>query len=195
MEGSDLMSVHIVLFDGVEELDFSAPLQVLGIARKIGTPLEITLVRVDGPGTVTAGCGTKVEVSSGWAPHTADLLIVPGGGATNPNRPGVAVEIERGVIPAALRAAERRGLTMASVCTGALLLGAAGLVRGRPCTTHRLSQARLAEQGGEVLAGPGHGAPGPRVVDDGDLITSAGVTSGLELGLWLLQRHYGTAIS
>jgi transcriptional regulator GlxA family with amidase domain len=189
--------VDIVLFDGVEELDFAAPLQVLKIARDgFGAPVEPRLVTVEGPQQVVANCGTRIEVPAGWEPRRADVILVPGGGAgRDADKPGVGAEIRRGVIPDALRAARRRGLTMASVCTGALLLGAAGLVRGRPCTTHHLGKQLLAEQGGQVVHGPGHGALGPRVVDDGDLVTSAGITSGLELALWLLQRRYGSEMS
>jgi transcriptional regulator GlxA family with amidase domain len=188
--------VDIVLFDGVEELDFAAPLETLTFANRSGAPVETRLVTVEGPRTVTGRCGTRIEVRDEWAPKTADVILVPGGGAGGRDeRPGVAKEIERGVIPAALRAARRPGLTMASVCTGALLLGAAGLVRGRPCTTHHLGREQLSQQGGKVIAGPGHGAPGPRVVDDGDLVTSAGITSGLELALWLVQREFGMEMS
>ncbi|MFF5211143.1 DJ-1/PfpI family protein [Streptosporangium sp. NPDC000396] len=184
---SSLRRVHMVLFDGVEELDFAAPLEVLDIASKFGAPIETTLVTCDGPRTVVAGCGTRIEVRAPWEPAGADVIIVPGGDVRDHTRPGVAMEIRRGVIPAALRATRRPRLVMASVCTGALLLGAAGLVRGRPCTTHRMSRDRLAEQGGRIIDA--------RVVDDDDLVTSAGVTSGLELALWLVQRGHGMDIS
>ncbi|MEV0307974.1 DJ-1/PfpI family protein [Nonomuraea fuscirosea] len=188
--------VHVVLFDGVEELDFAAPLQSLGIAGRFGAPIEITLVAVDGPRTVRASHGTEIKADGAWAPGTADMILVPGGGTgRDADKPGVAAEIRRGTIPAALRAARRPGLVMASVCTGALLLGAAGLVRGRPCTTHHGAKDLLAEQGGKVINGPGAGTPGPRVVDDGDLLTSAGITSGLELALWFVERTYGSEMS
>ncbi|MEV4096459.1 DJ-1/PfpI family protein [Streptosporangium saharense] len=184
---ASLRRVHIVLFDGVEELDFAAPLETLDIAGKFGAPIETTLVTCEGPRTVVASCGTRIEVRAPWKPESADVILVPGGDVRDPERPGVAREIRRGVIPAALRAARRLRPVMASVCTGALLLGAAGLVRGRPCTTHRMSRDKLAEQGGKVIDA--------RVVDDGDLVTSAGVTSGLELALWLVQRGHGIDVS
>ncbi|MER7212511.1 DJ-1/PfpI family protein [Streptosporangium sp. NPDC000239] len=185
--GSSLRRVHIVLFDGVEELDFAAPLETLDIASKFGAPIETTLVTCDGPRTIVASCGTRIQVTAPWQPENADVILVPGGYARDPDRPGVAREIKRGVIPAALRAARRTRPVMASVCVGALLLGAAGLVRGRPCTTHHMSKDKLAEQGGKVVDA--------RVVDDGDLVTSAGVTSGLELALWLVQRGHGIDVS
>ncbi len=64
-----------------------------------------------------------------------------------------------------------------------MLLSAAGLTRGRPCTTHHRAQADLVEQGGVLKKA--------RVVDDGDLVTAGGVTSGLDLALWLVRRELG----
>lgn len=175
--GERPLRVHVVMFDGVEEQDFAAPYEVFAVA---GAALRY--VRVDGPGQVTCAHGTKVVVDHGWAPREADVLVVPGGGAGR-NVPGVAAEIERGVLPRALAAAPRPGLTITSVCTGALLLAAAGLCKGRPCTTHHNAKKDLEERGGLVKPG--------RVVDDGDLVTAGGITSGLELGLWLVRREIG----
>ena len=64
-----------------------------------------------------------------------------------------------------------------------MLLSAAGLTKGRPCTTHHGAKAYLEEQGGVVK--------NARVVDDGDLVTAGGISSGLELGLWLVKRELG----
>ncbi|MFD0395849.1 DJ-1/PfpI family protein [Streptomyces nogalater] len=86
--------------------------------------------------------------------------------------------------PTGTRRSPREGLTISSLCTGAVLLSAAGLTQGRPCTTHHGAKAYLAEHGGLVK--------NARVVDDGDLVTAAGITSGLELGLWLVRRELGS---
>lgn len=64
-----------------------------------------------------------------------------------------------------------------------MLLSAAGLTRGRPCTTHHRARPDLAEQGGVLKTA--------RVVDDGDLVTAGGITSGLDLALWLVRRELG----
>jgi transcriptional regulator GlxA family with amidase domain len=110
--------------------------------------------------------------------------VVPGGGFENRDTPGVWPEIDRGVLPRALAAAAGRpGLTMASVCTGSIILAAAGLVDGRPCTTHHMAVDELTARGGVLTRA--------RVVDDGDLVTSGGITSGLDLGLWLVRREFG----
>jgi transcriptional regulator GlxA family with amidase domain len=180
------LRVQVVMFDGVEEQDFIGPYEVFSVAathspRGVAT----SYVRVDGPGFVRAAYGTRVEVPNGWAPERADVIVVPGGGYGRRDGPGVWAEIDRGTLPAALAAARRRGLTLTSLCTGALVLGAAGLLRDRPCTTHRGATADLVAQGGVLTDA--------RVVDDGDIVTAGGVTSGLDLGLWLVRRELGAA--
>ncbi|MEU0692089.1 DJ-1/PfpI family protein [Streptomyces uncialis] len=176
------LRVQVVMFEGVEELDFAAPFEVLS-ASDFFTEREVDVryVSVTGPATFRASHGTKVQVEHGWSPREADILVVPGGGYGR-DTPGVGAEIQRGVLPRALAAA-RRGLTMAAVCTGTMLLSAAGLTRGRPCTTHHRTKADLEREGGVLK--------NARVVDDGDLVTAGGITSGLELGLWLVRRELG----
>ncbi|MGW1513495.1 DJ-1/PfpI family protein [Streptomyces sp. NPDC002394] len=178
------LRVHLVLFDGVEELDFAAPYEVLSASGFFSErPVDVRYVSVDGPGTVTAAFGTEVRVEHPWAPREADLLVVPGGGYARRDSPGVWAELDRGVLPRALAAAVRPGLTVSALCTGVMLLSAAGLTRGRPCTTHHKARPDLERQGGVLK--------GARVVDDGDLVTAGGVTSGLELALWLVRRELG----
>ncbi|OLR91958.1 DJ-1/PfpI family protein [Actinokineospora bangkokensis] len=178
------LRVQVVLFDGVEEQDFIGPYEVFSAAGMHAPGgLTVTYARLAGPGVVTAAWGTKVQVDAGWAPREADVLVVPGGGYGRPDGPGIWAEIKDGALPRALAAARRRGLTMASLCTGALLLSAAGITRGRPCTTHHGAVADLRAQGGVVKDA--------RVVDDGDLVTAGGITSGLDLGLHLVKRELG----
>ncbi|MET9296191.1 DJ-1/PfpI family protein [Streptomyces sp. NPDC003077] len=176
--------VHIVMFDGVEELDFAAPYEIFSAAG-MHSPhgVEVRYVTAGAPGTVRGAYGTSVRVDHGWAPHQADVIVVPGGGYRRRNGPGVWAEIDRGVLPRALAAAPRRGLTISSLCTGAILLSAAGLTKGRPCTTHHGAKDELRARGGVVKDA--------RVVDDGDLVTAGGISSGLELGLWLVRRELG----
>ncbi|RKT86278.1 DJ-1/PfpI family protein [Saccharopolyspora antimicrobica] len=179
--------VHLLVFDGADDLDFIAPNEVFQHAAHTGVRIETRLVTGAGPGTITSAFGTRIE-AAGWAPDEADLVVVAGGGYGMPDgTPGVPQEIERGHLPAALREARRPGLVFASVCTGAMLLSAAGITRGRPCTTHHLVQEELARQGGRIMPG--------RVVDDGDLVTSGGITSGLDLALWLLERNFGAQVA
>ncbi|MFK0199687.1 DJ-1/PfpI family protein [Streptomyces lavendulae] len=178
------LRVHIVMFDGVEELDFAAPYEVFSAARFFtDRPVEVRYVSTSRPGTVRASYGTRVGVEHGWDPRQADVVVVPGGGYARREDPGVWAEIRSGVLPQALREAPRPGLTIGALCTGVMLLSAAGLTRGRPCTTHHRARPDLERQGGVLK--------GARVVDDGDLVTAGGITSGLELALWLVRRELG----
>ncbi|MCB5169834.1 DJ-1/PfpI family protein [Streptomyces bambusae] len=176
--------VHIALFDGVEELDFAAPYEVFSAARFFTPrPVEVRYVSASGDRSVTAAYGTRVQGVAPWAADQADLIVVPGGGYARRDSRGVWAEIARGTLPRALAAAVRPGLTLAAVCTGTMLLAAAGLTRGRPCTTHHKARPDLAQQGGLLK--------NARVVDDGDLVTAGGITSGLDLALWLTRRTLG----
>lgn len=178
------LRVHVVMFDGVEELDFSAPYEVFSASGYFtDREVETRYVTLDGPRTVKASYGTRLRVDHGWAPEQADVLVVPGGGYARREDPGVWAEIRRGSLPRALAAATRPGLTVSALCTGVMLLAAAGLTAGRPCTTHHRARADLERQGGVLK--------NARVVDDGDLVTAGGVTSGLDLALWLVRRELG----
>ncbi|GIJ51768.1 thimanine synthesis protein ThiJ [Virgisporangium aliadipatigenens] len=183
------LRVQVVMFDGAEEQDYTAPYEVFSLAGRLsGGAARVSYVTATGPRVVTASWGTRVEVANGWAPREADLLVVPGGGFGRPNEPGIWAEINEGTLPRLLAAAApRRGLTVSSLCTGAIVLAAAGLTSGRPCTTHTGAKAELARRGGVVKDA--------RVVDDRDLVTAAGVTSGLELALHLVRRELGADVA
>ncbi|MEO3876720.1 DJ-1/PfpI family protein [Nonomuraea sp. B12E4] len=176
------MRTQIVMFDGVEELDVFAPLEVLGCAAALGHDVETSLVALR-PGRVAARYGTELMAGRSLASADADVVVVPGGGYANKAARGTWAQIQQGTLPGALRDAVRPGLTFASVCSGAMLLAAAGVTEGRPCTTHHSARDDLVASGGEWIDA--------RVVDDGNLVTSGGVTSGLDLVLWLVERHLG----
>ena len=170
------MEIAIVLFDGAEELDWAGPWEVFAAWRD-GWP-------DDGIGVFTVGwtkepivCakGLRVLADHTWdtAPE-ADVVVWPGGRGT---RPMVGDEEVR----ARVRSLAERADVMASVCTGALVYADAGLLAGRRATTHWGSLERLAELGAEV-------DPDARWVDHGDLITSAGVSAGIDMALHLVAR-------
>ena len=170
------MEIAIVLFDGAEELDWAGPWEVFAAWRD-GWP-------DDGIGVFTVGwtkepivCakGLRVLADHTWdtAPE-ADVVVWPGGRGT---RPMVGDEEVR----ARVRSLAERADVMASVCTGALVYADARLLAGRRATTHWGSLERLAELGAEV-------DPDARWVDHGDLITSAGVSAGIDMALHLVAR-------
>ncbi|MEU5270032.1 DJ-1/PfpI family protein [Streptomyces hygroscopicus] len=169
------LRVDIVMFDGVEELDCIAPYEVFSTsAMHSAGGVRVRYVTTGRLGAVRAAYGTEIRVAHRWAPEEADVIVVPGGGYSRRDGPGIWAEIDSGVLPRALAAAPREGLTVTSLCTGALLLSAAGLTKGRPCTTHHGAKADLAAQGGIVK--------NARVVDDGDLVTAGGHLLGPGVG-------------
>lgn len=179
-----MMRVQIVVFDGFDELDALAPLEVLRRAAEMDADMTVELVSLAPREEVTAAFGLRLRPDAALdldAPP--DLLLVPGGGWNAGGTTGVRAEIADGSLPAAIAHLHARGTLIATVCTGALLAAAAGVTAGRRATTHAAALDALRESGAEVTHA--------RVVDDGDLISSGGVTSGLDLALWLVERFFG----
>jgi transcriptional regulator GlxA family with amidase domain len=180
------MHIEILLFPGFDELDAIAPYEVLAGAGEATGRLTARYVAL-GPGPVRAGHGTVIA-GVGTLSEAAEILLVPGGGWSGRREAGVRAEVERGAIPSAIAAAHRRGATIASVCTGAMLVAASGILGGRPAVTHRSALADLRASGAEVIEDA-------RVVDDGDILSAGGVTSGIDLALWLLERELGPRLA
>ncbi|MFF2861516.1 DJ-1/PfpI family protein [Streptomyces rubiginosohelvolus] len=219
------MHAQIVLFDGFDPLDVVAPFEVLhagGTAS--GGSVTVELVSAEGAREVVSGTGgLTLRATAALDPERADLVLVPGasGRVSEPEDgpeeifgeapvgiPGaqsaqggaapaemadqpIPVLIGRTLttrLPALLRAAMADpSVTVATVCGGSLVLALAGLLEGRHATTHHL--------GLDLLDATGAHAVRARVVDDGDLVTGAGVTSGLDLALHLLEREAGPRIA
>jgi transcriptional regulator GlxA family with amidase domain len=181
------MRIAVVVFDGFDELDAIGPLEVLRNAATMGgVDLEVDLVALDGAAEVTGSHGLRVRPDGPLDPRT-DLLVIPGGGWNDRGAQGAWAEAERGELPAAIAAASQAGAVVATVCTGAMLATAAGLTRGRPAVTHHDAIEDLRAAGARVVEA--------RVVDDGDLVTAGGVTSGIDMALWLVERHFGAELA
>jgi transcriptional regulator GlxA family with amidase domain len=193
------MLAQIVLFDGFDPLDVIAPYEVLYAGGMVtGGPLTVELVSAQGAREVPSGSGPlSLRASARLDPQRADLVVVPGAAGRFPRDGDAAREdtipviVNRTLdtdIPALLKEAlDRPGLIMATVCGGSLVLAMAGLIKGRHATTHHL--------GLDLLHTTETIPVDARVVDDGDLVTGAGVTSGLDLGLYLLDRELGPCIA
>jgi transcriptional regulator GlxA family with amidase domain len=177
------MNVQIVIFNGFDELDAIAPHEIWHMARELKPEVEVQLVTADGFKEITAANGLKVHAEGQLAAKRPDILVVPGGGWITRSAAGAWAEAQRGALPAKIAQLHREGVVMASVCTGAMLLAAAGLLKNRPATTNRGALDDLAAAGAQVVRA--------RVVDDGDVITAGGITSGLDLTLWLVERFLG----
>ena len=172
------MRIAIALFDGVEELDFAGPWEVLAYwAREVAADAEVFTVAAS-LDPVTAAKGLRVLPDRTWDDAgQIDVVIMPGGrgsrallGADEP-------------LHDRLRALAAGGTLMTSVCTGALVYAAAGMLRGRPATTHWDNLDELAALDGTIEI-----RPDARYVDDGGVITSAGVSAGIDMALHLVVR-------
>lgn len=192
------MHAQIVLFDGFDPLDVIAPFEVLtagGISA--GAAITVELVSAEGPREVRSGSGQlTLQAVAHLEPARADLIVVPGASGNlepSDNNPGASVAerlaaTTETALPQLMRAAlTDPAVLVATVCGGSLVLAMAGLIEGRNAVTHHL--------GMDVLAATGVVAIAARVVDDGDLVSAGGVTSGLDLGLYLLDRCLGPRIA
>ena len=192
------LSIQIVLFDGFDPLDVVAPFEVLAAGSDaLGGDIEVELVSAEGPRTVVSGTrGLALTAASILDANRPGYIIVPGASGPVDGEPDEGVETipvllarfaDSAAAPVLRRALDNPEITVATVCGGSLGLAMAGLIEGRNAVTHTL--------GMDVLDATGVNAIRARVVDDGDLITSGGVTSGLDLALYLLDREFGPAIA
>ncbi len=180
------MEVAVLIFDGFDELDAIGPYEVLANAAQLGADLRVQLLTLKPADEVIGSHGLRVR-PDGLLDGRIDLVIVPGGGWNDRAERGAWDEARQGELPKAVARLYDAGATIASVCTGAMLLSAAGLTRDRPATTHHGALDELREQGADVIEA--------RVVDDGDLLTAGGVTSGIDLALWLVEREWGAELA
>ena len=175
--------IEIVLFPRFDELDAIGPFEVFENGARAGADLETVLVTLEPADTVEASHGLVVEPEDTLG-HP-DVVVVPGGGWTSPNG-GVRQVIDDDRFLDAIADAHANGATIASVCTGGMILAHAGLLEGRPAVTHHDALADL-----EAYAA----VRDARVVDDGDVLTAGGVTAGIDLALWLLEREHSGSVA
>ncbi len=182
------MRFQILIFDGFDELDAIAPYEVLRNAVKARAGDSVELVTIDAAEEINCDHGLQIRASGQLdLKHKPDVLIVPGGGWIDRSPRGARAEAERGTIPKAIKSLHESGTICAAVCTGAMLLAAAGILKGRSAITNHGAIKDLEDSGAEVIQA--------RVVDDGDVVTAGGVTSGLDLALWLVERFYGPQVA
>ncbi|MFF7604080.1 DJ-1/PfpI family protein [Streptomyces parvulus] len=167
------MQIAIVLFDRFTALDAVGPYETLGRlpdAETVFVAERTGPVRTDTGNLALTADRTLADVPA------PDIVVVPGG-------PGQTPQMENEPLLDWLRTADTTSTWTTSVCTGSLLLAAAGLLRGRRATSHWLALEHLRRFGAEPT--------GERVVTDGKYVTAAGVSSGIDMGLTLLGRIAG----
>jgi len=170
--------VLIVVFDGVQSLDVTGPLEVFSHA---GQAYRVRTASLAGA-TVRTTSGLRITPDEDLRGSAApDLLLVPGGAGARRSDPEVVAWLRQHA-PGAGR--------LASVCTGAFLLAEAGLLAGRQATTHWGYCAELAERYPDVRVNPE-----PIYIRDGNVITSAGVTAGIDLALALAEEDLGRDVA
>jgi transcriptional regulator GlxA family with amidase domain len=183
-------TVGIFIFDGVEVLDFAGPYEVFSVARPVGEDDDatgqifrpITIAAQAGPITTTGGLVVQPAATIANHPEL-DLLLIPGGRGTRQVR-------HQGEVIAWIAAQAQASEIAASVCTGAFLLAEAGLLDGLTATTYWSSVPVLAQ------SFPNVGVDGTvRYVDNGHIVTSAGVSAGIDMSLHLVARLHGPAVA
>jgi len=168
--------VGILLFDGVEVLDFCGPLEVLHTSGRF----EIITVAHGEPSVCTAaGLRVIADCTTDECPPL-DILIVPGGPGTR------ILESEETVLSWLRERFDGVGL-FATVCTGSVLAAAAGLLHNRRATTHWGAIRELGRFPGVCTDWDS------RIVDEGEIITSAGISAGIDMALYILESRYGHA--
>ncbi len=188
----DKWNVGILIFDGVEVLDFAGPFEVFSRTRlepgaasrrsEDSAPFHVfTVARTTDPVAATGGLGVTPAHSFADAPRI-DLLVVPGGFGTRPL-------MDDGETLDWIRRTAATARRVTSVCTGSLLYAKAGLLNGRRATTHwsALDLLESLDVGVKVERGL-------RVVDDG-IISSAGVASGIDMSFYVVETLFGKAVA
>lgn len=182
MESPEPTTIEVVAFDGFDELDALGPYEVLENAAMAGADAAVDLVTLDGATSVTGSHGVTVA-SQGTLSDRPDVLVVPGGGWNDRADAGAWAVVQSGTLPDAIRAAHERGTTVASVCTGAMIVEAAGVLDDSRATTHTGAIENLRSAGVETVDA--------RVVDEGDVLSAGGVTAGIDLAFRLVERFWG----
>jgi transcriptional regulator GlxA family with amidase domain len=175
-------TIGILLFEEAEELDFVGPWEVFTMAAKLKPEDRVvTIAATREPVRAAKGLRVLPDHSFADAPQL-DVVLVPGG-------QGTRREVANPALIEWLRKAGAQCAWVTSVCTGALLLHEAGFAKGKRVTTHWGFADQLRQRGDvEVLEKV-------RYVRDGNLVTSAGVSAGIDMALWLVGQMHGVPVA
>jgi transcriptional regulator GlxA family with amidase domain len=170
--------VAILVYDGVKLLDVAGPAEVFAEANRLGADYRIALASPTGA-DVTSSVGIRIAVDTAATEPSPETFLVPGADLY-PRTPVPGALIE------ATRTLAGRAGRVASICTGAFILGAAGLLDGKRVTTHWKVAHELAARCRSSRV-----EPDAIYVRDGTVYTSAGVTAGIDLALALVEEDHG----
>jgi Transcriptional regulator containing an amidase domain and an AraC-type DNA-binding HTH domain len=176
-----MITVGILIFPQVEELDFVGPFEVLNYVNKIQSKSTKVLLIAETARPIRASNGMQIipDTTTENCP-ALDILVIPGG-------KGRLLAMKNSVIKKFIQKQIPTAKYITSVCTGAFLLAEAGLLTGKKATTYHTAFSELESYSVQVVS--------QKVVQDGKIITAGGVSSGLELGFYLLKQLFGSDIS
>jgi transcriptional regulator GlxA family with amidase domain len=166
---------QVVLFDGFDPLDVIGPYETLAAGG-----ISTELVTTEGRREVPAGMNLLSLRATAQLDPDAGLIVVPGAAALQEDETFALLSKAAAILGPALKGTSA---TIATVCGGSLLLAMTGLIKDRTATTNHLGLQALESMGVNAIRA--------RIVDDGDLVTAAGVSSGIDLGLHLVEREAG----
>lgn len=177
-----VLSVGVLVFHGVEELDFVGPWEVFAMAGTISGGVKVNAIAQQ-PGIIGCSKGLRVLPDHTFADSPSiDVLVVPGGWGTRR-------EADNPVLLEWIRNVGASCRWVFSVCTGILLLCEAGLANGKRVTSHRSFLDTLQERGDVIVV------EGVRYVVDGNLLSAAGISAGVDAALWLVGEVLGKGIA
>lgn len=184
---SSKIHVGILLFDGAEVLDFAGPFEFFSVAdfHKEDSEQKFTVFTVSQTGDMIKAVGglqVQPDYSFNNAPHI-DLLIVPGG-------IGAYTQVENFHVIEWVKHVSTGAQITASVCTGAFILAKAGLLDGKSVTTHWALLDRLEKEYPSLDV-----KRGVKFVDQGDIITSGGISAGINMSYFLVQKLAGIDVA
>jgi transcriptional regulator GlxA family with amidase domain len=184
---TDTLTVGIVLFDDVEVLDFAGPFEVFAVAGNVtegGFRVVTVAERADASAPIVARNGLKIvpDYALAEAPHL-DILVVPGG-------MGTRREVANPRLIGWIRQRAADATLTTSVCTGSFLLAETGILQGRTVTTHWASVQRMRDSYQWINV-----RGDARFVDEGDIVTSAGISAGIDMALYVVGRLKGEDVA
>ena len=169
----------LLIFEGAEELDFAGPWEVFTVSAMLRDQGDRAVLIAELPGPVRCNKGMRVLADHTLDDHPPlDVLLVPGG-------TGTRREVSNPAVIDWIQATSANVTWTTSVCTGALLLHQAGPARGRRVATHHGFEDALQARGDITVVRDA------RYVVDGSLVTSQGVSAGIDMALWLVGRIHG----
>lgn len=184
-----MRNVAILLFNEIEVLDFAGPFEVFGIAGKRAGDAPFQVVTVAERGPVYARNGLSINPTYLLNDHPkADIIVVPGGGGFHANGTpfGSRREMDNPAILNWVRRTAETAELVLSVCTGSFILGKAGLLDGLAATTHFMAVDGMLQAAPKTEL-----RPSERWVDNGKVITSAGISAGIDMSLYVVGKLLG----